>query len=202
MRFRLLVVAALTAACFIAKPDVAKAQVELPVVRISSTTSPILFIDSCVAPTRVSVSSRGRFVLSRTGATDQKLTVTYHVTGSVQPTSGTAVFSVGSSTVDVALVPLTTTALFGGHVDVVALDGSGHSLGSPSHVSVLIGSVATTCTTRPTSTSTATSTSTTIFVAPKQLPRTGGSHTSAMLLSGVFVLLLGATLALVRRRPI
>jgi LPXTG-motif cell wall-anchored protein len=190
--FRLLVVNTMVAACLISMGDVAVAQVQLPVVRISYTKSPALFINSCVSPPHVSLSARGQIVLSRNGPTDQKLAVTYRVTGPAEPTSGTAVFAARSGTVNIELVPVTSEPSVAQHIDVSVLAGSGYSLANPSHASIQVVRIVADCATVSTSTSTT-------LVRLHQLPHTGAGHTSVLLFSGLFALMLGAALAIVRR---
>jgi LPXTG-motif cell wall-anchored protein len=193
VRYRLLLGVTI-AACFISIGDVAVAQVQGSLVRISSTKSPVLFLNSCSSPpgVQVSVSARGEIVLSRTGPTDHGLTVSYHVTGPVEATSGTAAFGAGSATATIELVPLAKETTSGRPIDLTIVAGSGYGLGSPSHARLQIGSIVTACALPTTSTSTTS-------LAPRQLPRTGASQSSAMLIGGLLGLALGAALVFVRR---
>ena len=74
-----------------------------PIVRISATKPPLLEFGCEASDT---TATAGSVTLARTGSTAAALTVSYHVTGNVEPTPSTVVFAHGRSTATITLTPL------------------------------------------------------------------------------------------------
>jgi hypothetical protein len=102
------------------------AQEPLPVVRVQSSESHAFTFGCTDAPP---LTHPGSVVLARTGDTTSALTVTYDLTGPVEPTAESVEVPAGEATVAIELVPLPDGDT--GPIELVLLDGGEYDLGDP-----------------------------------------------------------------------